>query len=245
MTILYDHPDADAHRTPDGHPEQVARLAAVREALAELTLDRRAPEPATDEQILRCHPQRHLDRLRAAAPEEGLVQLDGDTFMAPGSLHAATLAAGAAVQAVDAVMGGEDASAFVAMRPPGHHAERTVAMGFCLFNTVAVAARHARERHGMERVAIVDFDVHHGNGTQDIFWDDPSVLFCSTHQMPLYPGTGAKGEEGEHGQIVNAPLSPGDGSERFREAFSSALGSVRRDGVEAAIARYADAVGAG
>jgi acetoin utilization deacetylase AcuC-like enzyme len=151
------------------------------------------------------------------------VEIDADTSMSPGTLEAALRAVGAAAQAVDEVMAGKVRNAFSAMRPPGHHAERAQAMGFCFFNNVAIAARHAQQAHGAERVAIVDWDVHHGNGTQDIFWGDPSVLYCSTHEMPLYPGTGATSERGEHDTIVNAPLRAGDGGERFREAFETVI----------------------
>jgi acetoin utilization deacetylase AcuC-like enzyme len=143
--------------------------------------------------------------------------------MSPGTYEAALRGAGGAVLAVDEVMSGHVQNAFVAMRPPGHHAERTRAMGFCFFNNAAVAARHAQAKHGAERVAIIDWDVHHGNGTQDIFWRDPSVLYASTHEMPLYPGTGALSERGEFDTIVNAPLSSGDGSDVFREAFETAI----------------------
>jgi acetoin utilization deacetylase AcuC-like enzyme len=157
------------------------------------------------------------------APREGLVRIDEDTAMSPGTIEAALRGAGAAVQAVDEVMTRKVDNAFVAMRPPGHHAERTRAMGFCFFNNAAIAARHARDRYGAERVAIFDWDVHHGNGTQDIFWRDAGVLYCSTHEMPLYPGTGAASERGEHGTIVNVPLSAGEGSEVFREAVETAI----------------------
>jgi acetoin utilization deacetylase AcuC-like enzyme len=153
-------------------------------------------------------------------PEEGINHFEADTHASPASLQAALTGIGGAVAAVDAVFSGKADNAFVAARPPGHHAEREKAMGFCFFNNAAIAARHAQKAHGAERVAIVDWDVHHGNGTQDIFLADPSVLFCSTHQMPLYPGTGAKDETGA-GNIVNAPLSPDTGSDHFREAFRS------------------------
>lgn len=155
-------------------------------------------------------------------PETGIVRIDADTSMSPKSLDAALTAVGAATAAVDDVWSGAADNVFVASRPPGHHAERATAMGFCLFNNAAIAARHAQKAHGAERVAIVDWDVHHGNGTQDIFWSDPSVLYGSTHQMPLYPGTGAKGETGA-GNIVNAPLIPDSGSDLFRDAFKTRI----------------------
>lgn len=220
--ILYDHPGADAHLTPPGHPEQVARLHAVREALAGLPLDRRDAPQATDAKILRCHPQSHLDALAAAEPETGWAQLDPDTYMAPGSLRAARLAAGAACAAVDAVMLGGDAvggRAFVALRPPGHHAEAARPMGFCLLGTVAIAARHAMAAHAAERVAVVDFDVHHGNGTQDLLWDEGRALFASTHQSPLWPGTGAPSETGAQGQVMNRTLPPGSDGAAMRRLY--------------------------
>src|SRR5947207_545915 len=152
-----------------------------------------------------------------------LVRLDADTAMSPGSFEAASRAVGGATLAVDEVMGKKAANAFVAIRPPGHHAEPAVPMGFCLFNNAAIAARYAQRRHGAERAAIVDFDVHHGNGSQAIFWADPTVMYCSTHEMPLYPGTGSLSERGEHDNIVNAPLRAGDGGAEFREAFETAI----------------------
>ena len=223
-TILLTSPIALEHPVPPGHPERPDRIRAVNEALADPdfdALERREAVAADAEAVLLAHPRSYLDKVRAMIPADGLHQIDGDTHVGPRSMEVALTSVGGALTAVDAVMGGEAHNAHVAMRPPGHHAERDTAMGFCVFNTVAIAARHARERHGVERVAIVDFDVHHGNGTQDIFWDDPNVLFASTHQMPLYPGSGALRERGEHGQIHNAPLSPGDGGERFREAFTA------------------------
>jgi acetoin utilization deacetylase AcuC-like enzyme len=171
------------------------------------------------EAILRAHPEAYVAALERAAPTEGLVQLDGDTTMMPATMEAAFRAAGGATLAVDEVMQKIVGNAFVAMRPPGHHAERATPMGFCFFNNAAIAARHAQKVHGAERVAIMDFDVHHGNGTQDIFWSDPSVLYCSTHEMPLYPGTGAASERGEYDNIVNAPLMAGSNGEVFREAM--------------------------
>jgi acetoin utilization deacetylase AcuC-like enzyme len=175
------------------------------------------------ESLTLAHPEEYVVSIRDVSPREGLVRIDADTVMSPGTYEAALRAAGGAVRAVDEVMTGQVVNAFVAMRPPGHHAERTRAMGFCFFNSAAIAARHAQRRHGAERVAILDWDVHHGNGTQDIFWDDPSVMYCSTHEAPLYPGTGALSETGQHGTIVNAPLRAGDGSEAFRDAMESAV----------------------
>jgi acetoin utilization deacetylase AcuC-like enzyme len=152
-----------------------------------------------------------------------MVRLDADTSMSPGSFEAALRAVGGAVHAVDEVFARRAGNAFVATRPPGHHAETARPMGFCLFDNAAIAARHAQKHHGIARAAIVDFDVHHGNGSQEIFWADRSVMYCSTHQMPLFPGTGAVGESGEHDNVVNAPLRPGDGGEAFRAAFKSRI----------------------
>jgi acetoin utilization deacetylase AcuC-like enzyme len=218
-TAFYHHPDAAAHVTPSGHPEQVARYHAVMAVLDDpqfAALDRRLAPMVADAALLRCHPQRYLDRVAAAAPAEGWVALDADTHVMAASETAARRAAGAAVAAVDAVLGGEVGNAFCALRPPGHHAERETAMGFCLFGTVAVAAKHALEAHGLARVAVMDFDVHHGNGTQDLLWDEGRATFVSTHQSPLYPGTGAPGERGAHGQILNLPLPAGTGSAAYR-----------------------------
>lgn len=222
-TALYTHPDCLGHVTPPGHPEQVARLEAVLAALEGLDLDRRPAPRVAREVLLRCHPAGYLDRVAAAepAPGEGWRSLDTDTHMTAGSLAAAERAAGGVVAAVEAVVAGEVPNAFVAVRPPGHHAETGTAMGFCLFGSVAVAAVHAIEALGLARVAIVDFDVHHGNGTQDLIWDREDVLFCSTHQMPLYPGTGRASEVGAHGQVVNVPLPGGCDGARFRAAMEA------------------------
>lgn len=181
----------------------------------------KAPE-APDSAVLLAHPESHLEALRAAMPRDGEVRIESDTVASPKTWQAALTAIGGAMAAVDDVFTKKADNVFVQARPPGHHAEATKPMGFCFFNNAAIAARHAQKTYGAERVAIVDWDVHHGNGTQDIFQNDPSVLFCSTHQMPLYPGSGAKSETGV-GNIFNAPLAPDTGSDHFREAFESRL----------------------
>src|SRR5213595_2962393 len=225
-TLLLSHPACLDHLTPMGHPERPDRLRAVERALEHekfQSLAREQAPMATIEMISLAHPREYVEQVREASPREGMVRLDADTTMSPGTFEAVMRAAGGAVQAVDEVMEGKVANAFVATRPPGHHAETATPMGFCLFNNAAIAARHAQKQHGAERVAIVDFDVHHGNGSQDIFWNDATVMYCSTHQMPLYPGTGAKGERGEHDTVVNAPLRPGDGGRQFQAAFESVI----------------------
>jgi acetoin utilization deacetylase AcuC-like enzyme len=199
----------------------VARLAAVEAGLAPLAPALRDCPVADDAQILRCHPAAYLARVRGAVPSSGWAQLDGDTYLSPGSLDAARRAVGGACAAVDAVLSGDLQNAFIACRPPGHHAETATAMGFCLFGTVAIAAKHALDHHGLSRVAIVDFDVHHGNGTQDLLWDESRALFISSHQMPLYPGTGARAETGAHGQIINIPLRESSGSGVMRAAYEA------------------------
>ena len=225
-SLLITHEIFDGHVTPDGHPERVDRLKTVRRVLNDphfAPLQRLEATAAELEDILRVHPQSYVDEIRSAAPaDDSRVYLDADTSMVHDSWPAALHAVGAAKMATDAVFAGTADNAFCAIRPPGHHAEKDRAMGFCLFNTIAAAARHAQQVHGAERVAIVDFDVHHGNGTQDIFWDDPSVMFCSTHQMPLYPGSGAVSETGA-GNIINAPLSEGDGGRLFKQAVKSRI----------------------
>jgi acetoin utilization deacetylase AcuC-like enzyme len=224
-TLLYTHSACLEHDPGRHHPESPARLRAVLQALegADFArLDRReAPEAELDD-IARVHPRRFVEALLGAVPAQGHVGIDADTVMSPASGRAALRAAGAVVAAVDAVVAGEADNAFCAVRPPGHHAEPGRAMGFCLFNNAAIGALRAREAHGLERVAVVDFDVHHGNGTQAAFYDNPSLFYASTHQYPLYPGTGAKGETGV-GNIVNVPLRPMAGSVEFRYAVAASI----------------------
>ncbi len=225
-TLLLTHSAGLGHDMGRGHPERPDRLRAI-----ERVLEHERFQPLMREQaplgdrtaVIRAHPEAYFDAIERAAPKDGIVQLDPDTAMSPGTWEAVMRAIGGTTRAVDEVMRGDVDNAFVAMRPPGHHAETARPMGFCFFNQAAIAARHAQAEHGAERVVIVDFDVHHGNGSQDIFWADPTVMYCSTHQMPLYPGTGARTERGEHDTIVNAPLRPGDGGERFREALETAI----------------------
>jgi acetoin utilization deacetylase AcuC-like enzyme len=227
VVLVFAHTESAGHVTPPGHPEQVARLAAVERGLTRLVLERRESPMGQEADILRCHPADYLARVRAARPQQGWAQLDGDTYLSPGSLNAALRAVGGACAAVDAVMGG--GRAFVVARPPGHHAETATAMGFCIFGTVAIAAKHAMEVHGLTRVAIVDFDVHHGNGTQDLLWDEARCLFICSHQMPLYPGSGAVHERGAHGQIVNIPLREGCTGAQMREIYAAKVMPALRD----------------
>jgi acetoin utilization deacetylase AcuC-like enzyme len=223
-TALFSHPACIEHDTGVGHPESPMRLKAVLAALegeAFHLLDRRVAPRATVEQLARVHPRPFVERMLAAMPASGHLSIDGDTVVCPASGEAALRAAGAVCAAVDAVCTGEVRNAFCAVRPPGHHAERARSMGFCLFNNVAVGAEHARAVHGLARVAIVDFDVHHGNGTQDIFEEDRDILYVSVHQYPLYPGTGRSEEQGRHGNIVNVPLPPASAGPEFRHAVST------------------------
>ena len=226
VTALFTHSDCQAHVTPPGHPEQVARLQAIGVAMAGARFDRLRRQDApmcSDADILRCHSQEYLSRVRAAAPVDGFASLDADTHMSTGSLRAAYRAVGANIAAVDMVLAGEVANAFVACRPPGHHAETAKPMGFCLFGNLSIAAKHALDHHRLARVAVVDFDVHHGNGTQDLLWSEDRALFCSTHQMPLYPGSGAAHETGAHGNIINQPLQPMSGGAEMRKLYNGAI----------------------
>jgi acetoin utilization deacetylase AcuC-like enzyme len=225
-TLLLSHSACLDHVTPPGHPERPDRLRAVSKILAEERFNAlvrgEAPEGSLDAVML-CHSEPYVTELRHVAPTSGMVYIDGDTSMSPGTWEAVMRGVGGVVAATDAVMTGAHSNAFVAVRPPGHHAEKATPMGFCFFDNAAIAARHAQRKYGIARAAVVDFDVHHGNGTQDIFWADKSVMYCSTHQMPLFPGTGATGERGEHDTIVNAPLASEDGSMQFRSAFENRI----------------------
>lgn len=225
-SLLISHPASLGHDTGSGHPESAARIRAIDQAFRGAnfsSLERLEAPRGTLPEILRVHPGEYLAKIESILPKEGVLALDPDTLVGPGTFEAILHAAGGAVLAVDKVMRGEADNGFVAARPPGHHAERAKPMGFCLINSAAIAARHAQAAHGAERVAIMDFDVHHGNGTQAIFWSDPSLLYCSTHQMPLFPGTGARRECGEYGTIVNAPLSAGADGAIFKEAVETQI----------------------
>ncbi|HUC71995.1 MAG TPA: histone deacetylase family protein [Stellaceae bacterium] len=224
-TLLYTHSACLEHDPGTHHPESPARLRAVLAALSGpqfAALERReAPEAAIDD-LLRAHPRRHVERILNAVPRAGYVAIDADTVLSPGSGRAALRAVGAVAAAVDAVVAEEADNAFCAVRPPGHHAEPDRAMGFCLFNSAAIGALRARDVHGLGRVAVVDFDVHHGNGTQAAFEADETLFYASTHQYPLYPGTGAASETGV-GNIVNVPLRSMSGSGPFRRAFGERI----------------------
>jgi acetoin utilization deacetylase AcuC-like enzyme len=225
-TLVLTHPASFDHLTPPGHPERPDRIRVIEEVLAE---DRfkplargEAPEGSLDSVAL-CHSEHYIAELRHVSPTDGLVYIDGDTSMSPGTWEAVMRGVGGAIAATEAVIAGRASNAFVATRPPGHHAETGRAMGFCFFDHAAIAARHAQRKHGIGRVAIVDFDVHHGNGTQDIFWADKTAMYCSTHQMPLFPYSGAISERGDHDTIVNAPLAAGDDGAKFRSAFQNLI----------------------
>jgi acetoin utilization deacetylase AcuC-like enzyme len=226
VTILFTHEDCLEHNPGDGHPERPARLTAILSALDHAdfaSLDRRRAPLAECADIALVHPAGFVDAILAAVPKQGCAMIDSDTLLSPGSGQAALRAAGAVVAAVEAVCTGEAKTAFCAVRPPGHHAEPERAMGFCLFNAIAVGAAVAEARHGLSRIAIVDFDVHHGNGTEAATEARPGWLYASSHQWPLYPGTGAAQHHGRHGNIVNAPLPPGADSVRFRSAFEERI----------------------
>lgn len=228
-TLLITHPCFVDHDTGPGHPERADRMRAIDKVLAHDVFKglKREEAPLRDdveEQIKLAHPVEYLEKIRtvAAGRVSHPTHLDPDTVISAGSWEAALRAVGAGLRAVDAVMAGDAVNAFCQVRPPGHHAEDDKAMGFCLFSNAAIASHYARAKHGVERVAVVDFDVHHGNGTQDIFWSEKDLFYGSTHQMPLYPGTGALNETGV-GNVFNAPLRAGDGGEAFRDAFESRI----------------------
>ncbi len=228
-TLLYMHPSSLEHDTGSGHPESPARIRQIMSVLereerkgALMGLQRREPPRASREQLERVHSARYVEAILGSTPKTGHRRLDPDTVASPGSGEAALRAAGGACAAVDAVIGGEARNAFCALRPPGHHAERERAMGFCLFNNVAIGARQAVDEHGLAKVSIFDFDVHHGNGTQNAFEREGRVQYLSTHQWPLYPGTGAREETGV-GNIVNVPLPAGTGSREWRRAVQSEI----------------------
>jgi acetoin utilization deacetylase AcuC-like enzyme len=225
-TLLYTHASFAAHEVPPGHVEHAGRYAAIEKMLRHeefAALDRRSPPRASAEQIERVHTARFRELVEANAPTEGLAQFDADTFAGPHTLDASLRAAGGACAAVDALFKGEAKNAFVAARPPGHHAEPERAMGFCLFNGAAIAAMHARTAHGAKRVAVVDFDVHHGNGTEAAFWHDENAFYASSHQWPQYPGTGRATDRGAFDNIANAPLAGGEGGSAFRRAWGDKL----------------------
>jgi acetoin utilization deacetylase AcuC-like enzyme len=225
-TLLFEHDAFGAHETPAGHPERAERYQAVRAALADerfAALVRRAAPRADAGAIKRAHDAAYVEAVFAAAPADGMVRLDPDTVMGPSSLDAALRAAGAGVAAVDAIYAGEATNAFVAARPPGHHAPADRAMGFCLFNSAAIAALHARAAHGAARVAVVDFDVHHGNGTEAIFWYDENAFYASSHEWPQYPGTGRDSDRGAFDNVANVALKTGSGGDAFRRAWGDRL----------------------
>ena len=219
------HPSFELHQTPNGHPERADRIRTLWKLLDDkfADLERLEAPSAGNEDIAMVHGERYIESISSSAPEgDDIVALDADTHMSSNTLDAALRAAGGAVLAVDQVMTGEAERVFLAARPPGHHAEPDVAMGFCLFSSAAIAAQHARSRHGLTRVAVLDFDVHHGNGTQAAFWEDGDLIFASSHQMPLFPGTGAADETGV-GNIHNAPLAAGMDGAAFIRAWEEQL----------------------
>ena len=219
ISALITHEDCLEHLTPTGHPEQVARLEYILDALKEINLLRVSAPMAADDDILRIHPLEYISYLKGSLPQTGYKSLDGDTHISSGSLTAAYRAAGGVLRAIDLVLSGEAKNAFVAVRPPGHHAETQTAMGFCLFGNVALGAKHALDFHGVKRVAVIDFDVHHGNGTQELLWDESRCLTFTSQQMPLWPGTGSKEEQGNFNNIVNIPLPPGSSGVLMREKY--------------------------
>ncbi len=227
-TALVTHEECLQHVTPPGHPEQVARLEYILEALKDINLLRVSAPMAADDDILRIHPREHINYLQDSVPENGFKSLDGDTHISSGSLTAAYRAAGGVLRAVDLVLSGEAKNAFVAVRPPGHHAETQKAMGFCLFGNIALGVKHALDFHGLKRVAVIDFDVHHGNGTQEILWDESRCLTFTSQQIPLWPGTGTEEEQGNYNNIVNIPLPPRSTGALMRQKYEEQVFPVLR-----------------
>ena len=228
-TALVTHEECLKHLTPPGHPEQVARLEYILEALKDINLLRVSAPMAADDDILRIHPREHINYLQEAVPENGFKSLDGDTHISSGSLTAAYRAAGGVLRAIDLVLSGEAKNAFVAVRPPGHHAETQTSMGFCLFGNIALGVKHALDFHGLKKVAVIDFDVHHGNGTQDILWEESRCLTFTSQQIPLWPGTGTEEEQGHYNNIVNIPLPPGSTGELMRRKYEALVFPVLRN----------------
>lgn len=230
-TALVTHAACLKHLTPEGHPECVARLEHVLEALSFKKFDRLDRKEATIAQIgevMLAHPGSYVQNILNKVPQTGFAAIDDDSFLSPGSGDAALYAAGAVITAIDAIMAGDVDNAFCAIRPPGHHAEPNKAMGFCFFNNIAVGAHHARMVHGLNRIAVVDFDVHHGNGTQAIFEAESTLFYASSHQFPLYPGTGHPSERGMNNNIVNIGLPPASGSGLFRDAIHRIIDQLQR-----------------
>lgn len=224
-TLLYTHPSFEKHDTGLGHPECAERIRAILTSLESpqfSSLIRKTARRATENEIRLIHPQQYIDRIVAAIPKNGHQYIDGDTVVSPASAEAAFNAAGAVCDAIDRICHGEADNGFCVVRPPGHHAEPNRAMGFCLFNNIAIGAEYAKKNHGIGKVAIIDFDVHHGNGTQAAFYHDPNVLYASTHESPLYPGTGQPNETGV-GNIFNAPLSSGSARGEFQKAMEERI----------------------
>ena len=228
-TTIFFHPDCKEHITPHGHPERVERLSAIETLLQGdefIDIPKVEADLCTIDQLLLAHPREYIEGIRARIPTDGLASIDGDTHLSNKSWDAACRAVGANIQAIDLVLSGQSNNAFCSVRPPGHHAEKTRAMGFCLFSSVAIGALHALQHHQLGRVAIIDFDVHHGNGTSDILWDEERIIFSSTHEMPLFPGTGHEFETGTYNQIINKPLGTNSGSEEFKQAIKFILDRV-------------------
>ncbi len=227
-TALVTHEECLKHLTPPGHPEQVARLEYILESLKDINLLRVSAPMAADDDILRIHPREYINYLQAAVPENGFKFLDGDTHISSGSLTAAYRAAGGVLRSIDLVLSGEAKNAFVAVRPPGHHAETQTSMGFCLFGNIALGVKHALDFHGLKKVAVIDFDVHHGNGTQEILWEESRCLTFTSQQIPLWPGTGTEEEQGHYNNIVNIPLPPGSTGELMRQKYEALVFPVLR-----------------